>query len=61
MFVTQELTGLSGSAIGRLLALRPRWSMHLERNAVLDGDGIFLHKISRDMLAAGARPACSVR
>ena len=50
MFAATEVTGFQGTMVAKILGLRRRFDMHLERNAVIDGDGIFLHKISQDAL-----------
>jgi Pheophorbide a oxygenase len=56
ILATTETPALAGTRAGRLRALRPRFDMHLERNAIFDGDGVFLHNLSQD-LRAGARAA----
>ena len=35
----------------KLLSFKPDWLDHLKRSAVLDGDAVFLHQQSQDMLS----------
>jgi hypothetical protein len=60
IFVSTRFPGLRGKPAGWMMKLRPVWMTHLERNAVLDGDGIFLHQQSQDMLSGAPHtgPCC---
>lgn len=50
IFVSARLPVFRGKPISWISKLTPTWVRHLERNAVLDGDAIFLHQQSQDML-----------
>lgn len=41
-----------------IMGLKPRWMDHLTRNAVLDGDALFLHRQSQDLLSGAPPVAC---
>ena len=46
--------------LAKLTNYKPKWLDHLRRSAVLDGDAVFLHQQSQDMLS-GAQPRLQKR
>lgn len=51
MFAGTVVPAIQGTWKEALFNAKPEWIKHMERNAVLDGDGIFLHAQSQDLLA----------
>ena len=57
LFAGTVVPAIQGTWKEALFNAKPEWIKHMERNAVLDGDGIFLHAQSQDLLA-GANVLC---